>query len=105
MKGVLTCLDRFSNSMPVSVFIFRRAHGKGSAHRERHGDGLAGGLEASGGLGLGLPFTWAMSVQWDVADPASQVSCTVGDAPARGGRGCMCAHGLCAGCEARACAV
>lgn len=46
--------------MHVCVFIFRQAQGKGSAHRERHGDGLArGGGGNSGAWQLGLPFTGA----------------------------------------------
>lgn len=41
VRSVLTCLERFNNSTHVCVFIFRQAHGKGSAHTEQHQDVLA----------------------------------------------------------------
>lgn len=96
VKGVLTCLDRFNNSMHVCVFIFRQAQGKGSAHGERHGDGLAGGGVVSGAWQLGLPFTGAaMRMALPVSLQGTLLTPHPGG-PACGGRGFVC---FCAGCE------
>lgn len=79
VKGMLTCLDRFNNNMHVHVFIFGQAHGKGSAHREQHRDGLV--EEGFWRLGpwsafrLGSKEAGSACVHmWGIADPTTQVS-------------------------------
>lgn len=73
--------------MHVRVFIFRQAHGKGSARREQHRDGLAGEgfwrFGAWSAFHVGSNKAGSAHVHaWGIADPASRVSCTVGGAPA-----------------------